>query len=108
MSLFINKQPVRELRYVRFTPAVFTYTDMGSDTTTLRLNETRKRRLDKVEDQVDKNSRAGAIDEATKHYLRAREDLEELAEELEDEFQERADQHALGTWELNVTVEIEE
>jgi predicted DNA-binding protein len=81
---------------------------MGSDTTTLRLNDTRKRRLNSVEDHIDKNSRAGAIDEATKHYLRAREDLEDLAEELEDEFQEHADRHALGTWELNVTVEIDE
>ena len=81
---------------------------MGSDTTTLRLNDTRRRRLNRVEKNVDKNSRAGAIDEATKHYLRAREDLEDLAEELEEEFQERADSHALGTWELSVTVEIEE
>lgn len=81
---------------------------MGSDTTTLRLNETRKRRLNNVEDHVDRNSRAGAIDEATKHYLRTRKDLEDLAEELEEEFQESADRHALGTWELNVTVEIDE
>ena len=79
----------------------------GSETTTLRLNETRKRRLDSVEDLVEKNSRAGAIDEATKHYLRAREDLEDLADELEEEFQEVADRHALGTWELDVSIEVE-
>jgi len=79
----------------------------GSETTTLRLNDTRRRRLDSVEDLVEKNSRAGAIDEATKHYLRAREDLEDIAEDLEEEFQEVADRHALGTWELSVSVEIE-
>ena len=78
----------------------------GSETTTLRLNDTRKRRLNSVEDVVDKNSRAGAIDEATKHYLRAREDLEDVAEELEEEFQEVADRHALGTWKLDVSVEV--
>jgi predicted DNA-binding protein len=78
----------------------------GSETTTLRLNDRRRRRLDRVEDNVDKNSRAGAIDEATKHYLRAREDLEDLAEELEQRFQDEADERALGTWELDVTVEV--
>jgi predicted DNA-binding protein len=78
----------------------------GSETTTLRLNDRRRRRLDRVEDNVDKNSRAGAIDEATKHYLRAREDLEDLAEELEQRFQDEADERALGTWNLDVTVEV--
>jgi predicted DNA-binding protein len=78
----------------------------GSETTTLRLNDTRRRRLDRVEEGVDKNSRAGAIDEATKHYLRAKEDLEDLAEELEQRFQAEADERALGTWELDITVEV--
>jgi len=78
----------------------------GSETTTLRLNDTRRRRLDRVEEEVDKNSRAGAIDEATKHYLRAKQDLEDLAEELEQRFQDEADERALGTWELDVTVEV--
>jgi len=36
------------------------------------------------------------------------EDLEDVAEQLEEEFQEVADRHALGTWELSVTVDIEE
>jgi metal-responsive CopG/Arc/MetJ family transcriptional regulator len=80
----------------------------GSETTTLRLNDTRKRRLDRVEEEIDKNSRAGAIDEATKHYLRAREDLEELAGELEQRFQAEADERALGTWELDVEVSVVE
>jgi len=79
----------------------------GSETTTLRLNDTRKRRLDSVEELVEKNSRAGAIDEATKHYLRARENLEDVSEELEEEFQEVADRHTLGTWNLDVSVELE-
>jgi len=78
----------------------------GSETTTLRLNDRRRRRLDRVEEEVDKNSRAGAIDEATKHYLRAKEDLEDLAEELEQRFQAEADERALGTWNLDVTVEV--
>jgi len=61
-----------------------------------------------VQENIDRDSRAGAIDEATKHYLRAMEDLEDVAEQLEEEFQEVADRHALGTWELSVTVDIEE
>jgi metal-responsive CopG/Arc/MetJ family transcriptional regulator len=80
----------------------------GSETTTLRLNDTRKRRLDRVEEEIDKNSRAGAIDEATKHYLRAKKDLEDLAEELEQRFQAEADERALGTWELDVEVSVVE
>ena len=80
---------------------------MGSETTTLRLNDTRKRRLDRVEKNVDKNSRAGAIDEATKHYLRALREVEDVAEELEEEFQEVADRHALGTFELEVEVSVD-
>jgi predicted DNA-binding protein len=80
----------------------------GSETTTLRLNDTRRRRLNRVEENVDKNSRAGAIDEAAKHYLRAKEDLEDLAEELEQRFQAEADERALGTWELDVTVGLAE
>jgi len=80
---------------------------MGSETTTLRLNDRRRRRLEGVEDLIEKNSRAGAIDEATKHYLRAREDLEDVAEELEEEFQEVADRHALGTFEPGVSVTVE-
>ena len=75
----------------------------GSETTTLRLNDTRRRRLDRVEEDVDKNSRAGAIDKATKHYLRAREDL---AGTLEERFQAEADERALGTWELDVEVSV--
>jgi predicted DNA-binding protein len=80
----------------------------GSKRYSYRLGDTRKRRLNKIEDDIQKDSRAAAIDEATKHYLRAREDLEDIAEELEEEFQERADRHALGTWELDVTVEVED
>ena len=80
---------------------------MGGETTTLRLNDRRRQRLEGVEDLIEKNSRAGAIDEATKHYLRAREDLEDVAEELEKEFQEVADRHALGTFELDVSVTVE-
>lgn len=80
----------------------------GSETTTLRLNDRRRRRLDRVEENVEKNSRAGAIDEATKHYLRAKEDLEELADELEQRFQDEADERALGTWGLDVEVSVAE
>jgi hypothetical protein len=78
----------------------------GNKRYSYRLDEVRQRRLEAVEDEITEESKAAAIDEATKHYLRAKEDLEELADELEQRFQDEADERALGTWELDVEVSV--
>jgi len=80
----------------------------GNKRYSYRLDDVRQRRLEAVEDEITEESKAAAIDEATKHYLRAKEDLEELAEELEQRFQAEADERALGTWELDVEVSVVE
>ena len=80
---------------------------MSMSRTSLNLTDKRERWLERTKDKTGENTNSGAIDKALLHYLDTCRDMEKLAEELEEEFQETADRHALGTWDLNVTVEIE-
>jgi len=106
---YINKLPLRSSLRIGFTPLCIDIQGMsGNKRYSYRLDDPRKRRLDKIEEDIEKDSRAAAIDEATRHYLAARADLEDLAEELEERYQEDADEHALGTWDLEVSVDVVE
>jgi hypothetical protein len=77
-----------------------------SNRTSLRLNDVRERRLDRLKETFDENTNAKALDRASMHALRDRERVDELAEELEDEFQEEADRYVGGLFSLDVEVSV--
>ena len=51
----------------------------------IRMNETRERRLKRAMEAMDENTKAGAIDQALKHYLADKQNKEQAADELPGE-----------------------
>lgn len=74
--------------------------------TSLSLTEERERRLERLRKDTGEKTNAKAIDQAARHHRLSKLDVEALADDLEDEYQEDADQRALGSFRLEVSVDI--
>jgi len=78
-----------------------------SDRTSLRLNDVRKRRLNRLKETFDERTNAKALDRAAIHTLREEERVQKLAEELEEEYQEEVDRYVGGLFSLDVDISVE-
>jgi hypothetical protein len=76
--------------------------------TSLNITDKRERWLERAKEKTGENTNAGAIDKALLHYLDTCREVDGLADDLEEEFQQEADKYAVGNFDLNVTVEVEE
>jgi len=72
----------------------------------IRDTDVRDRRFRRIIEEIDKDSKSGAMDTAMKHYLKSLEDTRQLADNLEEEFNEEAQRYAPGSWEISVSVEL--
>jgi hypothetical protein len=75
--------------------------------TSLNLTDKRERWLERAKEKTGENTNSGAIDKALLHYLDTCREVEKLADELEDEFQQEADKYAVGNFDIEVAVEVE-